>query len=371
MQLTTMTAGVRNRIASFALLLICHGSFSLPTLARNLQAVQSTDASQDDAKCQIDLTLAGQMADIVSNALNRGLDQDSSEVRLFLTAAHQNYSDGPALLKAAATHFEVEEAVLAREIERYRHCNCRHLGGEMSHLGRDGEPLEISKFASDVTLHVVLHEMGHALVREFDLPVLGNEETLADAFATHYLVTYLPERAVDVLLARTQSLMIEAGEVRREKWTVSGEHNSDARRAFQIAALAYAAEPAKYRPVAVGVGMSDDEMRSAADYGTEIHRSWRRILAPLWMPNGLTSREARLATNGDGGFVAEMVSSEMAVVLRDAIQRFDWHSQVTIRFVDGEGGAGWNRSKRTISVHSEYVHRFVRQGRIAAEKRSR
>jgi len=29
-------------------------------------------------------------------------------------------------------------------------------------------------FAEDVVLHVVLHEIGHGLIREFDLPVLGN-----------------------------------------------------------------------------------------------------------------------------------------------------------------------------------------------------
>jgi hypothetical protein len=34
----------------------------------------------------------------------------------------------------------------------------------------------VSVFAADVTLHVVLHELGHAVIRKFDLMVLGNEE---------------------------------------------------------------------------------------------------------------------------------------------------------------------------------------------------
>jgi hypothetical protein len=45
----------------------------------------------------------------------------------------------------------------------------------------------------------MVHELGHALIREFDLPILGNEETMADAFATHYLTTHLPDRAVDAI----------------------------------------------------------------------------------------------------------------------------------------------------------------------------
>lgn len=359
MRLTTTTSMCSTPV----LFLACLLALSRSPIAGAQEKAQSADATQ--AECTIDLTRAGQMADIVSNALNRGLDQQSLEVREFLKGAHQNFPDGQALLQAAAEHFKIDKKALTREVERYRHCNCTHPGGEMSHLGSDGKALEISKFASDVALHVVLHEMGHALVREFDLPVLGNEETLADAFATHYVTTYLPERAVDILSARTRSLMIEASEVRREEWTISGEHNSDARRAFQIAALAVAADPEKYRPVAEGVGMSQDDTRSAADYGTEIHRSWRRTLAPLWMPKGVVSNETRLTYDGDGRFVSNVRSSKMAEVLREALQRFDWHSQVRIHFVDGEGGAGWNRSKRTITVHSEYVHRFVRQGRLA------
>src|SRR5688572_13408984 len=111
----------------------------------------------------------------------------------------------------------------------------------------------VSKFAENVLLHVVLHEIGHGLVREFDLPVLGNEETKAYALATHYLTHYLTDRALDMLKTRTDSLMIEANQFPREKWTVKGEHDNDARRAFQIAALTVAADSKKYSPLAVGL----------------------------------------------------------------------------------------------------------------------
>src|SRR5690606_28871599 len=140
----------------------------------------------------------------------------------------QRYATGPELLRATAAHFGIGEAVLSAEVQRFEHCNCDHGSG-------DGAPAAVTQFARAVTLHVVLHELGHALVREFDLPVLGNEETVADAFATCYLTTYLPDRAVDVLSARVTSLMIEAEDAAAIDW--SGEHEPDARRAFRIAAL--------------------------------------------------------------------------------------------------------------------------------------
>lgn len=314
--------------------------------------------------CSVDLANAGQMKDIVSNALMLGLERPESEVVAFLKETESKYSSGQALLKAAATHFGLSETMLATQVEQFKHCNCEHDGTLVAAL--EGEA-QATAFARDVTLHVVLHEIGHALIREFDLPVLGNEETTADAFATHYLATHLPGRALDVLGARTRSLMIEAREVPRESWSVSGEHDSDARRAFQIAALAVAADPQKYTPIAEAIGMPEDDIRKARDYGTEIHRSWRRILAPLWMPPYTASNEARLVHDRESPFVRELLADHFAEELRMAIKRFDWHSQVTIRFLDGDGGAGWSRSKRTITVHSEYVRRFVRQGQVAGE----
>ncbi len=314
-------------------------------------------------ECSVDLTLAGMMKDIVSNALIRGLHRPEPGVASFLAGAETRYATAPELLRAAAEQFKVGEDVLGAEVEKFKHCNCRHGvtgDGELSPRAEPHDAVEVSAFARDVTLHVVLHELGHALIREFDIPVLGNEETVADAFATYYITTYMPDRAVDVLTARTTSLMIEAGEASAVDW--SGEHDHDARRAHQIAALAVAADPERYQGVAAVVGMSEADIREARDYGAEIRRSWRRVLTPLWMPDGAASAEARVLYDADSEFIDRLCAGGLASEVESAVKRFDWHSQVTIRFVDGAGGAGWSRSGRTVTVHSAYVRRFVEQG---------
>jgi len=200
-------------------------------------------------------------------------------------------------------------------------------------------PDDAAEFAEDVMLHVVLHEIGHGLIREFDLPVLGNEETMADAFATHYLIHHLPERALDVLAARMNSLIIEASEVPRDRWSVQGEHNSDARRAYQIVALAIAADPLKYSPLGKRLAMSESELNSAIDYGSEIHRSWRRILRPLIMPVGMQSHEARVRVDPDNKLVAQLRKGPLLKEVQHALKSFDWHSQVTVFFIQGDGGS--------------------------------
>jgi len=335
-------------------------------IARTLAAVAvlapTSSAQNPVADCSVDLARAGQMKDVVSNALMLGLERPEAAVKEFLVDAEKVYADGPALLKAAASHFKLAEADLATTVERYRHINCGHPIGPLRAGQTAQSSIATTPFAENVTVHVVLHELGHALVREFDLPVLGNEETLADAFATHYLTAHMPERAFAVLQARVQSLMTEAAEVPRAEWDVSGEHNSDARRAHQITALAIAADPDKYAALAQVVGMSEGDVRSAKDYGTEIHRSWRRLLAPLWLPADAPVREARVKFDSNDGLLAQLRTSDALSDMTRALKRFDWHSQVTLRFAVGDGGAGWNRSKRTITVHSGYIERFVRQG---------
>jgi hypothetical protein len=53
--------------------------------------------------------------------------------------------------------------------------------------------------------------------------------------------------------------------------------------------------------------------------------------------------------------------------LEAIVRRFDWHSQVTIRFSPGDGGASWSRGSRSITVHAGYVRRFVEQGKRVAQ----
>jgi hypothetical protein len=192
--------------------------------------------------------------------------------------------------------------------------------------------------------------------------VLGNEETMADAFATHLLTEHFPERAISAISARVKSLMIEANEVPRDQWAVRGEHDNDARRAYQIAALAIAADKEKYAGVAEIVGMSEGDIKKARDYGADIHRAWRRTLSPLMMPAGKISKEARFRADESTRAFVDAGEPSLASTIQSALQRVDWHSQVTVDFVGGQGGAQWIRSKRTIIVNSEYLQRFVAQG---------
>ncbi|HWB06883.1 MAG TPA: DUF4344 domain-containing metallopeptidase [Verrucomicrobiales bacterium] len=311
------------------------------------------------------------MANIISNVLMRAEHKPEPGVAAFREGAKKRYATGDDVLKAAAEHFKIEQKRLAELVEHWRHINCKHAAipgyavpdaVRNAATGGNLSSVPVSVFAADVALHVVLHELGHAVIREFDLMVLGNEETMADAFATHLLAEHFPEQAVRAISARVSSLMIEAGEVPRDQWSVRGEHDNDARRAYQIAALAIAADREKYADVAKIAGMSERDIVKACDYGSDIHRAWRRTLSPLMKPAGKVSQKATFRADQSTRAFVDAGKPSLASTIQSALQRIDWPSQLTVEFVAGPGGAAWSRSKRTVTVNSGYLQRFIAQG---------
>ena len=213
----------------------------------------------------------------------------------------------------------------------------------------------LSEHTEDVLLHVIAHEMGHALIREFDLPVLGNEEVLADAFATVHLHHRLPEDIGSIVEARVRSLLLED-----DRESVFAEHPSDARRAGQILCLAYGLDPETHEPLAQRVGMTRDEAANCRDSAPEIARAWRRLVAPLERPSDAPITEVR--TRFDDLPVLNLVrGNEKLRLSYDLLTAVDWHSQITLAFRDCDDGAGWNRNGREITICHALVERFEEQ----------
>ena len=79
-----------------------------------------------DTDCDIDLSKPGQMSDILSNALMRGLHFEETKVRAFLDTNQEKHQHGDSLLKSTATYFEINELELKSKVQEYLHINCTH-----------------------------------------------------------------------------------------------------------------------------------------------------------------------------------------------------------------------------------------------------
>jgi len=88
--------------------------------------------------CMVDLTNVGELSDILSNALTRGLGKDGKEVRAFLDGPGNGCETADDLVRDTAKAFGVDEKELRVQIEAFRHCNCSHgeLGNAPDRTGK-------------------------------------------------------------------------------------------------------------------------------------------------------------------------------------------------------------------------------------------
>ena len=221
----------------------------------------------------------------------------------------------------------------------------------------------ISEFAENVTTHLLMHELAHALIREFDLPVLGNEENIADSFATLFIEQTMPDRAEAIIKDRTRFWLAEARA--RGEINLKGEHAPDARRAYRAACWLYGADPEAFPSLPSWAGLSDQDAYGCADAAPELLRSWRRVLRPNMMPDGMTSSEFRVVYE-DGPMTAMVEEHGLLEEVGDIIGRFDWHSLITLHFDRCDKGAYWRRNGRTIVLCDEYfMHIMLQEPKIS------
>ena len=96
-------------------------------------------------------------------------------------------------------------------------------------------------------LEVFLHEVGHALFHQLQIPILGREEDAADQLAAFLLLHFDKRAARDAVLgvAWMYAYDIKRAEVKPSSF--AGVHALDAQRFYNLLCLAYGAEPELFR----------------------------------------------------------------------------------------------------------------------------
>lgn len=220
-------------------------------------------------------------------------------------------------------------------------------------LAQETSPL--SPATKDAVLHVLAHELGHAMLREFDLPILAPEEDIADDFATLYVHLTLPDRAADIIAARARQNMADGATPE-----MFSEYRADDQRAGRSICILYAQDPQTYESLAQDFGLEGEEAAACRDFGTEVGRSWRRLIAQYRMP--VDTRVTEVGLN-----VAETTTAR-ALATEDWLEKayalmsgIDWHSRILLDIAECDGSGGWARNERRITICDSYVERFEAQ----------
>jgi|RhiMetStandDraft_4_1073278.scaffolds.fasta_scaffold15237_3 hypothetical protein len=217
-------------------------------------------------------------------------------------------------------------------------------------------------------LFVLGHELGHAVISEFDLPVLGREEDTADVYAISKSLTIVNnELSHRALMRASTAWFMSARRARRdgEAPAYHEQHGLDEQRAYHIICLMVGSDPDKFKALADEHRLPEERRASCVrDYHVAT-RSWQRVMGPNMRASGepkaqvnVIYGEARGSLDGVARSLREIrVLEHMAEF---AAEQYRWPAPITIEMRScGEVAAAWTFKTRTVHVCYEMVDEFV------------
>lgn len=139
------------------------------------------------------------------------------------------------------------------------------------------------EFTLNNSRHLLLHEIGHLLVHQLDLPVLGREEDAVDTLATLIFLEIGGEEAYRVLVDTVDGWRFSDTTRPGRGYTNSdfyGMHSLDIQRSYAIACLMVGSDFETYSGYATRMGLSMDRQESCQEDYRVAEFGWNAVLTP-------------------------------------------------------------------------------------------
>ena len=230
----------------------------------------------------------------------------------------------------------------------------------------DPEPHPVSNwgFAEHVAVYDLLHELGHALIKEHELKVLLNRENMADSFAAVYITRRMYRFTVEshrwasaTIIARADSWIEQDGHI--SSYDHKGRQELGIRRAYRAMCRLYGSDPKwfdsdddRYRPIGDRVEFSEGDLNDCGESETNEMESW----APIWdrATDGGASSNVTLVYH-DVPLTAAWKKTGVMERIAEQARLFRWPHGLGLRFGACDGEVSWNADTRTITLCDAYV----------------
>lgn len=145
------------------------------------------------------------------------------------------------------------------------------------------QQMDMIEFVVGNMLFVSFHELGHAVIHELGLPVLGREEDAADSFATIAMLNIGTDFSTRVLVQAARGWFLTAGRDHKEgeKLEFYDAHGLDQQRAYEIVCLMVGSNEGKFKELADWVHMPPDRQDSCGGDYSNAEYSWNTVLKPF------------------------------------------------------------------------------------------
>ncbi|WP_313622234.1 DUF4344 domain-containing metallopeptidase [Achromobacter sp.] len=250
-----------------------------------------------------------------------------------------------------------------------------------------GDTLRIVGVYVGIMRSIFLHEFGHALIGELELPATGAEEDAVDMYSALRIVepTMYPTQDAD-----SNTMAREAATYAALQWYYSGklaekrgasessawqdEHTGDLKRFRNMLCIMYGGNPGVFESVAKHAGFEDRTKSRCVDEFNKQNRAWRRLLAPhtrvgTWTPDGLQAADAPGAPvnvvfepskRKIGNLFAHHLSEPIAANIKLLGQTYVLPRPVNVTFKDcGQLNAWYNPREGSITMCYELIENIA------------
>lgn len=141
---------------------------------------------------------------------------------------------------------------------------------------------QATEFALNNASFIIQHEIGHLLIGELGLPVLGKEEDAADSLATLLMLGAETEEANQAIIDSADGWYLTEMDAGDEYETSDfyDEHSLSIQRAYQVVCFAVGANPEAFAEIATEYEIDEERQESCGfDYETA-RNSWTTLLEP-------------------------------------------------------------------------------------------
>jgi hypothetical protein len=218
------------------------------------------------------------------------------------------------------------------------------------------ERLAIVEFVFGNMLFTAAHELGHGVIRELELPVLGREEDAADSFAIIAALRVGTDFSHRVLVEAVRGWFLS--DARDEKVgdmvAYYDEHGMNLQRAYQIVCYMVGSDPQRFKDLAQETRLPEERQKSCqADYREQLW-SWETSLKPHLRAPGAPNQKIEVIYGEAEGALAPYARSFrdtrfFETLIERVADRFAWPRPLKMEMrTCGESGAEWKAGKLTL-----------------------
>jgi hypothetical protein len=125
-------------------------------------------------------------------------------------------------------------------------------------------------------LFVFFHELGHALIHQYDLPLTVKQEDVVDNFSAVLLI----QAGLGDYAALAAEYWIAEGESTIDRAALAGAHSLDLQRFYNVLCVVYGSDPHRFVPLVTRGFVKEERRRSCpAEYHDSVN-AWETLLEP-------------------------------------------------------------------------------------------